>query len=92
SNDYRKLNLLMCDKILAEPKEILDRINDEMVYWAERFIDAFGAEGSAEAVAEIMANRPDQNAAPDRKILGSRADFTADNAPNRDKGEENKDE
>ena len=92
SNDYRKLNLLMCEKILAEPKEILDRINDEMVYWAERFIDAFGAADSADAVAEVMAHRPDQNAAPDRKILGSRADFTAENAPNRDKGEENKDE
>jgi len=92
SNDYRKLNLFMSDKILAEPKEILDRINDEMVYWAERFIDAFGAEGSAEAVAEVMAERPDQNASPDRKILGRREDFTAENAPNRDKGEENKDE
>ena len=52
-----------------------------MQYWAEKFIVAFGAEGSADAVAEIMSRRPDHNASPDRKVLGSRADFTAKNAP-----------
>jgi len=28
-----------------------------------------------------MSRRPDHNASPDRKVLGSRADFTAKNAP-----------
>jgi len=83
AGDYKKLNLSFCDKIFAEPKEIIDRIVDEMEWWAERYIDAFEAEGSAEAVAEVMAERPDQNASPDRKILGSRSDYRADNAPNK---------
>lgn len=81
SGDYKKLNLPFCDKILAEPKHIIDRIVDEMQWWAERFITAFGAEGSADAVAEVMSRRPDHNASPDRKILGRRSDYTEKNAP-----------
>jgi fructose-bisphosphate aldolase class II len=81
SGDYKKLNLPFCDKILAEPKHIIDRIVDEMQWWAERFITAFGAEGSADAVAEVMSRRPDHNASPDRKILGRRGDYTEKNAP-----------
>ena len=81
SGDYKKLNLPFCDMILAEPKPIVDRIVDEMAWWAERFIVAFGAEGSAEAVAEVMAKRVDQNAAPDRKVLGERKNYTAATAP-----------
>ncbi|MDO5562694.1 MAG: class II fructose-bisphosphate aldolase [Synergistaceae bacterium] len=83
SGDYKKLNLPFCDMILAEPQPIIDRIVDEMEYWAERFITAFGAEGSADAVAEIMSRRPDQNASPDRKVTGNRADYTEQNAPNK---------
>ncbi|MDO5116061.1 MAG: class II fructose-bisphosphate aldolase [Synergistaceae bacterium] len=81
SGDYKKLNLPFCDMILAEPQPIIDRIVDEMRWWAERFITAFGAEGSADAVAEIMAKRVDHNAAPDRKVLGERKSYTKDTAP-----------
>ena len=81
SGDYKKLNLPFCDMILSEPKPIIDRIVDEMAWWAERFITAFGAEGSADAVAEVMSERVDQNASPDRKVMGSRKDYTKENAP-----------
>ncbi len=81
SGDYKKLNLPFCQMILNEPQPIIDRIVDEMQSWAERFIDAFGAEGSADAVAEVMSRRPDHNASPDRKVVGKRADYTAENAP-----------
>ncbi|MBR4400569.1 MAG: class II fructose-bisphosphate aldolase [Synergistes sp.] len=81
SGDYKKLNLPFCDMILAEPQPIIDRIVDEMQYWAERFIKAFGAEGSADAVAEIMAKRVDHNASPDRKVLTERKNYTKENAP-----------
>ena len=81
SGDYKKLNLPFCEMILAEPQPIIDRILDEMQYWAERFIKAFGAEGSADAVAEIMAKRVDQNASPDRKVLTERKNYTKATAP-----------
>ena len=81
SGDYKKLNLPFCDRILSEPQYIIDRTVDEMQYWAERFIVAFGAEGSADAVAEVMCRRSDHNASPDRKVLGFRSDYTAKNAP-----------
>lgn len=81
SGDYKKLNLPFAEMILAEPKPIIDRIVDEVEWWATRFIDAFGSEGSADAVAEIMAKRVDQNASPDRKIIAARKDYRKDNAP-----------
>ncbi|WP_352401432.1 class II fructose-bisphosphate aldolase [Synergistes jonesii] len=81
SGDYKKLNLPFCEMILAEPQPIIDRILDEMQYWAERFIKAFGAEGSADAVAEIMAKRVDHNASPDRKVLTERKNYTKATAP-----------
>lgn len=81
SGDYKKLNATFCDKILAEPQPVIDRIVDEMTYWAERFIMAFGAEGSAEAVMEVVSRRADFNASPERNILGVRADYTKDSAP-----------
>ena len=81
SGDYKKLNLPFAEMILNEPQPIIDRIVDEVEWWAGRFIDAFGAEGTADAVAEIMAARPDHNAAPDRKVLCERKDFRKDNAP-----------
>ena len=83
SGDYKKLNLPFCDKIMSEPKNIIDRTVDEMTWWAERFITAFGAEGSAEAVAAAMSRRVDHNASPERKVLGCRSSYTADNAPGR---------
>mgnify|MGYP001156508136 CR=1 FL=1 len=81
SGDYKKLNIDFCDRILAEPQHVIDRIVDEMTWWAERFIVAFGAEGSADAVAEVMSRRTDHNATPDRKVLGLRTSYTAKNAP-----------
>lgn len=81
SGDYKKLNTQFYERILAEPKPVIDRIVDEMTWWAERFITAFGAEGSAEAVMEVAARRPDFNASPERKILGIRADYTEAAAP-----------
>ena len=84
SGDYKKLNLPFAEMILNEPQPIIDRIVDEVEWWAGRFIDAFGAEGTADAVAEIMAARPDHNAAPDRKVLCERKDFRKDNAPGKD--------
>lgn len=81
SGDYKKLNLPFCDRILAEPQPVVNRIVDEMTWWAERFISAFGAEGSAEAVMEVATRRPDYNASPERKVLGSRAGFTAEKPP-----------
>ncbi len=83
SGDYKKLNLPFCDKIMSEPKQIIDRTVDEMTWWAERFITAFGAEGSAEAVADVMSRRVDHNASPERKVLGSRSSYTEDDAPGR---------
>ena len=81
SGDYKKLNISFCDKILAEPKAIIDRTVDEMTWWAERFITAFGAEDSADAVAAVMSRRTDHNASPERAVLGKRCYYTADNAP-----------
>lgn len=81
SGDYKKLNLPFWEKILAEPQPVIDRIVDEMTYWAERFITAFGAEGSADAVMDVVSRRPDFNASPERKVLGSRADYTEERAP-----------
>lgn len=83
SGDYKKLNLPFCEMILNEPKPVIDRIVDEMTWWAERFIVAFGAEGSADAVAEVMSRRPDHNASPERKIMGERGSYTAQNAPSK---------
>ena len=79
--NYKKLNIDFCDEILAQPKEIIDRTVDEIQYWAERFITAFGAEDSADAVAEVMSRRPDHNATPDRKIMCDRANYTKETAP-----------
>lgn len=81
SGDYKKLNLAFWEKILAEPQPVVDRIVDEMTCWAERFITAFGAERSAEAVLEVVSRRSDFNASPERKVLGSRAEYTKDKAP-----------
>ena len=46
-------------------------------------ITAFGAEGSAEAVADVMSRRVDHNASPERKVLGCRSSYTEDDAPGR---------
>ncbi|MCI7403603.1 MAG: class II fructose-bisphosphate aldolase, partial [Pyramidobacter sp.] len=77
----KKANLPFCDKILALPGKYLDRILDETEYWAERFIKAFNAEGTADRVIEIVNRRGTWNPLPERKIIADRSDFRADNAP-----------
>ena len=81
SGDYKKANLPFCDKILALEPRYIDRILDETEYWAERFIKAFNAEGTAEKVIEIVNRRDTWNPLPERKITANRADFRPDNAP-----------
>jgi len=81
SGDYKKANLPFCEKILALEPKYLNRILDETEYWAERFIKAFNAEGTAEKVVEIVNRRSTWNPVPERKIIADRADFRPDNAP-----------
>lgn len=85
SGDYKKLNLPFHGKILAEPDYIVDRIVDEVADWGKRFIRAFGGEGTAEKVAEVMARRPDHNAAPERVIRSPRVKYGPNEAPNKTK-------
>ncbi len=81
SGDYKKANLPFWQKIMDMPKECVDRVLDETEYWASRFIKAFNAEGTAEKVLELASKRSSWNPLPDRKIIASRSDFRADNAP-----------
>ena len=81
SGDYKKANLPFWQKIMDMPKECVDRVLDETEYWASRFIKAFNAEGTAEKVLELASKRSSWNPLPDRKIIASRSDLRADNAP-----------
>jgi fructose/tagatose bisphosphate aldolase len=81
SGDYKKLNLSFHEKILAEPANITGRIVDEVADWAKRFIKAFGSEGSAEKVIEVVSRRPDGNSSPERAIRSPRSKYTPENAP-----------
>ena len=81
SGDYKKANRPFGDEILALPQPVQDRIVDETQAWAERFIRAFRAEGTAEAVLELMAARRDHNCAPERTVLRSRSEFSPETAP-----------
>ena len=81
SGDYKRANKPFGDEILALPQPIQDRIVDETQLWAERFIKAFKAEGTAGSVMELMASRRDHNCAPERKILRSRSEFRPETAP-----------
>lgn len=92
SGDYKKLNLPFHEMILAEPQPIIDRIVDEVAEWAKRFMRAFGAEGVADKVLEVMMRRADHNAAPERVIRSPRTKYTAENAPNRAKSSGNFDD
>ena len=81
SGDYKKANLPFHDPILELPPSVLEPIVEEIAWWAERFLTAFGAEGTADRVAEIMARRPDHNASPERTILHRREAFGPGAAP-----------
>jgi len=85
SGDYKKLNLPFHAKILAEPDEIVGRIVDEVAEWGKRFIRAFGGEGTAEKVVEVMSRRADHNAAPERVIRSPRVKYGPKEAPNQSK-------
>lgn len=86
SGDYKKANKPFGDEILALPQPVQDRIVDETEAWAEKFIKAFKAEGTAEAVLDLMAARADHNCAPERKILHDRSEFTPEKAPDHHTG------
>ncbi|MDR1481379.1 MAG: class II fructose-bisphosphate aldolase [Synergistaceae bacterium] len=83
SGDYKKLNLPFHEKILAEPDHITGRIVDEVSEWAKRFIKAFGGEGSAEKVIEVISRRPDHNSSPERVIRAPRSKYGPESAPNK---------
>jgi fructose/tagatose bisphosphate aldolase len=83
SGDYKKANLPFHERILAEPPAIVGRIVDEIAAWADRFLVAFGAEGSAEKVLEVVSRRPDWNAAPERPIRAPRSKYGPEAAPDR---------
>jgi len=82
SGDYKKLNLPFHEKILAQPEPVIGRIVDEIAEWGKRFIRAFGGEGTAEKVLEVLARRPDHNAAPERVIRCPRSKYGPEAAPN----------
>lgn len=79
--NYKKANLPMGEMIMNESEDVLGRIEEETEWWADRFIKAFKAEGSAEKVLEVIERRNDHNCAPERKILNARSEFTEERAP-----------
>ena len=81
--NYKKANLPFADKISALPDDRIELILEETQWWAERFIKAFRAEGTAEIVRERVASREGWNPLPDLKITASRGDYGPDKAPNR---------
>ncbi len=76
--------------IMNESPEIIGRIIDETEEWATRFIKAFNAENSAEKVLEVISRRQDYNGAPEQAILGARANYNKETAPDLSK-KDNKD-
>ena len=81
SGDYKKANLPFGEAILNESTEVRERIVAQTEEWATRFIKAMKSEGSAEKVLEVISRRSDHNAAPERKPLNPRANYTTDKAP-----------
>ncbi len=79
--NYKKANLPMGEMIMNEKEEVISRIVEETQWWAERFIKAFKAEGSAEKVLEVIGRRNDHNSAPERKIINLRSEFSQFTAP-----------
>ncbi|WP_024822637.1 class II fructose-bisphosphate aldolase [Aminobacterium mobile] len=88
--NYKKSNLPMGKYIMNESPEIIGRIIDETEEWATRFIKAFNAENSAEKVLEVISRRQDYNGAPEQAILGARANYNKETAPDLSK-KDNKD-
>lgn len=92
SGDYKKANRPFDEAIMALPEGIHGRIVEETAEWAKRFIRAFHAEGSSEALMEIVSERPDHNAAPEQAVIASRKDHYREIAPDRgaakDKGKD----
>lgn len=83
--NYKKANKPFHDAIMSLPEKVKESIVEETAEWAERFIDCFNCEGTAELVLEIMSERQDHNCAPCRKVLSHRSDYTQEKAPNRRK-------
>ncbi|HDQ92501.1 MAG TPA: class II fructose-bisphosphate aldolase [Synergistetes bacterium] len=81
SGDYKKANKPFHNEIMALPEKVRESIVDDTADWARRFIKAFHAEGSAEALLDVVSKRPDHNATPERAIIRSRSLFTKESAP-----------
>ncbi len=81
SGDYKKANKPFHDAIMDLDEMVRESIVDETAEWARKFIRAFHAEGSAEALMEIVSRRSDHNAAPEQAIIASRSAFTRESAP-----------
>lgn len=81
--NYKKANRPFHEMIMSLPEKRQEMIVEETAEWAERYIEAFHGEGTAEAVMETLSRRLDHNAAPERNILGRRAEFIPDKAPKR---------
>jgi len=80
SGDYKKANKPFHDRIMALPEPVQERIVAETEEWACRYIKAFRAEGLADVLMETVSRRPDENAAPERKILNPRNEFSREKA------------
>jgi fructose-bisphosphate aldolase class II len=80
SGDYKKANKPFHDRIMALPEPVQERIVAETEEWACRYIKAFKAEGMADVLMETVSKRTDENAAPERKVLNPRNEFTREKA------------
>jgi len=81
SGDYKKANKPFHDQIMALPEDVQERIIAETEEWAVKYIKAFGSEGTAELVLEVVSSRRDYNSTPERRIFHSRSEFAPEKAP-----------
>lgn len=79
--NYKKANLPFYEKIASMPQDRIDIVVEETQYWAERFIKAFNAEGTASRLIERVCNREGWNPLPERKITECRDNYKASDAP-----------
>ncbi|MBO8153481.1 class II fructose-bisphosphate aldolase [Thermovirga sp.] len=89
--NYKKANKPFHDAIMSLPEQIKEAIVEETAEWAERFIDCFNCEGTADLVMELVSKRESHNCAPCREILTKRSDYTQAKVPNRKKLNQGKD-
>ena len=83
SGNYKKANLPFHHRIMGLQDEYRERIIDETEAWALRFFEAFNSHGTGSKVIDRILQRDDWNAAPERKIIAVRAEYSAASAPDR---------